>query len=71
MQCLQEHSKGGLGDDSLSKKFLLVRNLIKALNLNLKYGNFSSDMEYQHRVNQLARAKRALVGITIKINQRM
>jgi len=71
MQCLQEHSKSGLGDDSLSKKFLLVRNLIKALNLNLKYGNFSSDMEYQHRVNQLARANRALVGITIKINQRM
>jgi len=71
MQSLQEHSKGGLGDDSLSKKFLLVRNLIKALNLNLKYGNFSSDMEYQHRVNQLARANRALAGITIKINQRM
>jgi len=71
MQSLQEHSKSGLGDDSLSKKFLLVRNLIKALNLNLKYGNFSSDMEYQHRVNQLARAKRALIGITIQINQRM
>jgi len=71
MQSLQEHSKGGLADDSLSKKFLLVRNLIKALNLNLKYGNFSSDMEYQHRVNQLARAKRALIGITIQINQRM
>jgi len=71
MQSLQEHSKGGLANDSLSKKFLLVRNLIKALNLNLKYGNFSSDLEYQHRVNQLARAKRALVGITIQINQRM
>jgi len=71
MQSLQEHSKGGLGDDSLSKKFLLVRNLIKALNLNLKYGNFSSDMKYQQRVNQLARANRALVGITIQINQRM
>jgi len=67
MQNLQQHSLD-LSDHSLSKKFLLVRNLIKALKLNLLYGRFESEVERQHRVNQLARAEGALARITIRIN---